>query len=85
MNRVLANVDIVLDDRQQIGDFAERIRSALQRHDPESRTWTEHNGVFIKFFLQPYMAARADTYEMLQAQLDVWLRQHFPNPLAAAG
>ncbi len=49
-----------------------RRQTRAQRHArPEQ--WREHNGVFVRFFLQPYMSARMDTYETLRAQLNAWL------------
>jgi hypothetical protein len=83
MNRVLAYIDVVLDE--QPGDIAGRIRGALARHDASSDAWAEHEGVFVRFFLQPYMSARSDAYGMLRAQLDTWLNEHFPSAFAAAG
>jgi hypothetical protein len=83
MNRVLAYLDIVTDDRG--GDPAGRIRNALAAHDPSLTGWVDHGGVFVQFFVQPYMSARRDTYAMLSAQLDGWLGEHFAAPLAAVG
>jgi hypothetical protein len=83
MNRVLAYLDVVLDDRP--GELAARIRRALASHDPAVSEWTAHEGVFLQFFVQPYLSARTDTYAMLRAQLESWLDEHFGAPLAAVG
>jgi hypothetical protein len=84
MNRVLAYVDIVLEDEPR-DSLADRIRHALASHDASADDWAEHGGVFVRFFLQPYMGDRPGTFRMLQAHVELWLDQYFPNPLAAVG
>jgi hypothetical protein len=68
MNRVLAGLDIVFDERS--GKLVDRVRRALEEHDLASDGWVAHDGVFVRFFLQPYLADRRERYDMLRANVE---------------
>lgn len=83
MNRVLAYIDIVLDEGRTNMDSD--LPRALEQHDPAKDGWSVHGGVAVQFFIQPNLSARKDTYEMLRAQLLGWLGEQRKAPLAQAG